>query len=138
MRTTLNRFCIMLVVTGAAFAATPVATLTTSEPFTLDGHTVTVSGVNSWPIVIGDRVSTGGIAAILVLQNGQRLTVSTHSTIQIAGSLSQPKVVVTSGSISNLGGVSGVSKPAGVIPNSSGGGGCPSSGPGSAPISCYK
>ena len=59
-------------------AAGPVATLTSDSAFTLDGRSVSVTGVNSWPLVLGDEISALDAPVSLVLQGGTRVQVSAH------------------------------------------------------------
>jgi len=86
-------------------AVSPVATLTSDDPFTLDGRSVAVAGVNSWPLVLGDDIDTLSAPAVLVLQNGTKVQISAHSRVKLTGTSTQPKIAVESGTIVELGSV---------------------------------
>jgi hypothetical protein len=64
-------------------ASQPVATVTSSTPFELQGHQVNVGGVPSWPIAVGDVVATRSGSATIELRQGTRITVLEDSMVRI-------------------------------------------------------
>ena len=64
-------------------AAQPVATVTSSSAFELQGHTVNVAGVPSWPVAAGDVVATHSATATIQLRDGSRLTLLEGSKLRI-------------------------------------------------------
>jgi hypothetical protein len=106
-------------------ALSPVATLTSDEPFTLDGHSMAVTGVNSWPLVLGDEIDTLDAPVVLVFQSGAKIQVAAHSRVKLAGSSKQPNVVVEGGKIVELGVAPSGNKSASPRPLATGGGSGP-------------
>src|ERR1017187_7073371 len=64
-------------------AAQPVATITSSSAFELQGHEVNVAGVPSWPIAAGDAVATHSAPATIHLREGSRITLLAGSRVRI-------------------------------------------------------
>jgi len=83
----------------ATFAATPIATITSAEPFELDGHSVNTPGVSSFPVVVGDTVATNRGAAVLVFSDGSAMKLGSNSSVRIAGVEAKPKVVLLAGAL---------------------------------------
>jgi hypothetical protein len=94
-------FVLPLAMSLSAFDS--VATVTSDDPFTLDGRSLAVTGVNSWPLVLGDEIDTLGSPVVLILQNGTKIQVSAHSKVKLTGSSTRPNVTVESGKIMPLG-----------------------------------
>ena len=94
-------FALPLAMSVSAFDS--VGTLTSDEPFNLDGRSVAIAGVNSWPLVVGDEIDTLSAPVVLVLQSGKKIQVSAHSRVKLTGTSKQPNVVVESGKIVELG-----------------------------------
>ncbi len=81
------------------FASRPVATITSAEPFALDGHSINTPGVTSFPIVVGDTVGTLHGPAVLLFKDGSELKLGANSSVQIAGAEVKPKVVLLGGAL---------------------------------------
>ena len=92
-------------------AAGPVASLTSYEPVILDGYPVSVDGVSSWPLVLGDEIGTINGPVTIVLQSGERIQVAPHSKVRLSGNATQPKVEVRNGSIVQVGSASKSTSP---------------------------
>lgn len=72
-----------LAMVSLAAAAHPVGSIYSSEPFRLRGVTVPASGVPSWPLVAGDDIATGGSGAVVILRDGSRVTLASHSRVTL-------------------------------------------------------
>jgi hypothetical protein len=64
-------------------AAQPVATVTSSAAFELQGHEVNVKGIPSWPVAAGDVVATHSSPATIQLREGTRITLLSDSRARI-------------------------------------------------------
>jgi hypothetical protein len=80
-------------------AFSPVATVNSAEPFTLDGRFVAVSGVASVPLAFGDEVATSTAPAVLFFADGSSVKLAAASRAKLIGSESQPKLVLLAGSL---------------------------------------
>lgn len=84
----------------AAMAATPIATVRTSDAFQLDGHSMNTPGVTAWPLVLGDELTTPQNSPLVVLfRDGSEVKLAAASRAQIVGTEKQPKLVLLSGSL---------------------------------------
>jgi len=63
----------------SAAAESPVATVSSPEPFLLDGVQIPVAGVPSWPLVGGDEVSTTNAPAVISFQDSSQVTLDKNS-----------------------------------------------------------
>jgi hypothetical protein len=84
---------------SVSFAATPVASVSTSQPFTLDGHSVSAKGVDSWPLVVGDEVATSTSPATISFRDGSSIALAAKSDAKIAGTFAEPVFLLVSGSL---------------------------------------
>jgi hypothetical protein len=82
---------------GLAF--TPIATVTSDEPFCVDGRAVTVSGITSIPLTVGHEVSTAKAPAVLFFADGSSVKLAASSRAKLVGSEAQPKLVLLAGSL---------------------------------------
>lgn len=82
-----------------SFAATPVASVSTSESFRLDGRSVSAKGVASWPLVIGDELATGTAPAQISFRDGSSIALAAESSAKISGTSAAPVFVLVSGSL---------------------------------------
>ncbi len=80
-------------------AMTPVATVSSAQPFTMDGHSVANGGVSSWPVVVGDEISTASSPAVFYFRDGSSVKLAPGSSAKVTGSAMQPKVVLTKGTL---------------------------------------
>ena len=56
-----------VVLASSAFGAKPLATVTSADPFAINGHAMNAPGVTSFPVILGDTVSTAKGSAVLSL-----------------------------------------------------------------------
>ena len=68
---------------ASAFAAAPIANVSSSEPFELRGHTVPVEGVTSWPVLAGDRIHASTSQALIRFADGSVITLYPGSTATV-------------------------------------------------------
>jgi ferric-dicitrate binding protein FerR (iron transport regulator) len=77
------RYVILFLLAAPAFAATPVASITSSADFELSGVGVTVAGVPSWPLMAGDTVVAGTSAARIRFVDGTLVTLGPRSKVTV-------------------------------------------------------
>ncbi len=82
-----------------ALALTTIATITCAEPFTVDGRSVTFSGVTAIPLVVGNEVATSAAPAVLFFTDGSSVKLAAGSRAKLIGSPAQPKLVLLDGSL---------------------------------------
>ena len=82
-----------------SFAATPVASVSTSESFRLDGRSISVKGVASWPLVVGDELATAAAPAQISFRDGSSVALAAESSAKISGTSAAPIFVLVSGSL---------------------------------------
>lgn len=64
---------------GFAFGAAPVATVTSSETFDLDGAAVRTEGIPFWPLMAGDKIATHASSALVRFQDGTSVTLGPNA-----------------------------------------------------------
>jgi hypothetical protein len=84
---------------SVSFAATPVASVSTSQPFSLDGHSISAKGVASWPLVVGDELATSTAPAQIYFHDGSSIALAPKSDAKIAGTSAEPVFLLVSGSL---------------------------------------
>ncbi len=82
-----------------SFASTPVASVSSTQSFALDGHAITTAGVTSWPIVTGDEITTASVPAVVSFHDGSRVELAPRSQAKIIGTSEQPNVVLMAGNL---------------------------------------
>ncbi|HEY6987753.1 MAG TPA: hypothetical protein VH369_05185 [Bryobacteraceae bacterium] len=82
-----------------SFAAAPVASVSISESFRLDGRSVSAKGVASWPLVVGDELATGAAPAQISFRDGSSIALAAGSSAKISGTSAAPVFVLVSGSL---------------------------------------
>lgn len=82
-----------------SFASAPVANVSSAEPLNIDGHSMFMPGVPSFPVVVGDQIATSTGPAIMSFSDGSRLTLAPQSRVKIIGSNAKPTVVLTAGNL---------------------------------------
>ncbi len=82
-----------------SFASAPVASVSSSQSFALDGHAITAAGVTSWPVVVGDEITTSTAPAVMSFQDGSSVQLSPKSQAKITGTVESPKVLLTAGNL---------------------------------------
>jgi hypothetical protein len=79
----LRFFSFGLILALALTAATPVAKITSGEPFILSGTQVPVAGVPNWPLVAGDEIVTAKAPGRIDFPDGSRVYVMPNSKLRI-------------------------------------------------------
>jgi hypothetical protein len=79
-RTILICFCIFAV---SAFAAGPVASVSSGSDFMLHGAKVATAGVPVWPVMAGDSILAGTTSARVRFQDGTTVTLSPGSEARV-------------------------------------------------------
>jgi len=99
----MNRITVLLTAAAAfrfvSFASAPVATVSSAEPVTLAGHSVSAPGVSSWPLVTGDEIATSTAPATILFRDGSSVALSARSSARLTGTSTQPKLVLIAGSL---------------------------------------
>lgn len=78
-------FAVILVCAGLAWAADPVARVTSAGPIELSGNPVPTPAAASLPLVAGDEITTSSSAALLVFRDRSRLMVAPNSRVKLEG-----------------------------------------------------
>jgi hypothetical protein len=83
MRAALLFSLAMAMLLGSVYAAPPVATASSAEPFQLRGARVPTAGVPSWPLMAGDEIATENAAATITFRDGSRVTLARNSRAKL-------------------------------------------------------
>jgi hypothetical protein len=83
----------------ASFGSAPVATVSSTDPVTLAGHSISAPGVSSWPLVTGDEISTSSAPATILFRDGSSVALAAKSSARLTGTSTQPKLVLMVGSL---------------------------------------
>jgi hypothetical protein len=92
-------FCMALAASVIAFAGQPIATVSGSSSFELDGSLVNTAGVNAWPLMPGDRVGARDSSIVIAMKDGSRITLAANSQLRLESVASQPTADLISGSM---------------------------------------
>jgi hypothetical protein len=65
------------------FALPSIATVTSAEPFSLDGHKILSPGVTSYPLVSGDTIATTNGLAVLLFRDGSSIKLDQNSIVKL-------------------------------------------------------
>jgi hypothetical protein len=76
-----------------------VATVSSSEPFTLRGNVVPIQGVSQWPVFNGDEIATSSASAIVSFSDGSRILMDRNTRLTVALKGKKTDVKVTKGKI---------------------------------------
>ena len=90
---------ILLAAAAVPLSAATLATVTSASPFALDGRSINTPGVTSFPLVLGDLLSTASGPAVVLFQDGSKVKLLPNSSVKIAGAAAKPKLVLLSGSL---------------------------------------
>ena len=90
---------LFLVVAMSAFAASPVASVSSSSDFVLRGVRVATAGVPSWPVLAGDNVLAGVAPARIRFQDGSVVTLAPDSSARVEQKDDSLLLRLTSGSM---------------------------------------
>lgn len=85
--------------TLSTLASQPVAMVTSSSTFELDGALVNSAGVTSWPLMSGDDVVARDGAVSIVLLDGSRITLAANSRLQLRPDGAAVSAHLTAGSM---------------------------------------
>lgn len=100
---TIHRTITLVAMIGAfglvSFASAPIANVSSSQSFALDGHAITAAGVTSWPVVVGDEITTSAAPAVMSFQDGSIIQLAPRSQAKITGTIESPKVVLMAGNL---------------------------------------
>jgi len=92
--------CVMVVAVGVcAFARQPIATISSSSSFELDGSLVNIGGVPAWPLMPGARVAAKSSPVVIAMRDGSRITIAANSQIQFDSSVTSPSANLIAGSM---------------------------------------
>jgi hypothetical protein len=80
-------------------AAGSVASVTSAQPFSVDGVNLVNPGVSSWPLVSNDEVSTVAGAALMTFRDGSAIKMAPQSRIRLSGSAMAPQVILIAGNV---------------------------------------
>lgn len=80
-------------------AAGSVASVTSVQPFAVDGVNLVNPGVSSWPLVTDDEVATTSGAALMTFRDGSAVKLAPQSKVRLAGSSIAPEVILIAGNI---------------------------------------
>ena len=99
----MNRSMLLLTVVAgfglSAMASTPIATIYSPQPLTIDGHAVSAPGISSWPIVIGDEVATSTAPGTILFQDGSSIRLAAKSSARLSGTSAHPKLLLVAGNL---------------------------------------
>jgi hypothetical protein len=87
------------VVASVCSAAGSVASVTSAEPFLVDGVQLSNPGVNSWPLIRNDEVSTTAGAALMTFRDGSAIKLAPQSRVRVSGSVTAPEVILIAGNL---------------------------------------
>ena len=100
MRSVLIRSVVGVVTLAAAsaFAAKPVATLSSAGPVVIAGTEMSAVSAMFWPVANLDEITTLGSRAVLILPDRSRITLASHSKAKIETDGARTRVTVLAGS----------------------------------------
>ncbi len=76
-----------------------LATVTSGDPFSVDGVVLASPGVATWPVITNDEVSTTNAGALLTFRDGSAVKLEPQSRIKLAGTESAPEVILIAGNL---------------------------------------
>jgi hypothetical protein len=86
-------------VAAVCSAAGSVASVTSAQPFTVDGIKLSNPGINSWPLISNDEVATTAGAALMTFRDGSAIKLGPQSRVRLAGSTMAPQVILIAGNL---------------------------------------
>ena len=89
---------VMTLAAVSAFAAKPVATLSSAGPVMIDGTEMSAVSAMFWPVANLDEIRTLGSRAVLILPDRSRITLASHSKAKIETVGARTRVTVLAGS----------------------------------------
>jgi hypothetical protein len=91
------QFAVLALASGA-WAAAPLGSVSSAEPFELNGSAVPMAGVPSWPVSAGDMIVTRWAPATIVFRDGSRVVVARDSKVRIEATGNAPVLRLLQGS----------------------------------------
>ena len=82
-----------------AYASQPIATVSGSSSFELDGSLVNTAGITGWPLMPGDRVVARDAAITIAMNDGSRITLAANSQLRLESAFSGLTANLISGSM---------------------------------------
>ena len=95
----LSRAALLLMAGFSAVALTPLATVTSADPFWVNGRAVSGAGIASVTLAVGNEVATANGPAVLFFADGSSVKLGASSRVRLIGSDARPKVVLLAGSL---------------------------------------
>ena len=80
-------------------AAGSIATVTSAEPFSVDGVMLSNPGVASWPLISNDTIATASSGALVTFRDGSAVRLAPQSRVKLAGSEAAPEVMIIAGNL---------------------------------------
>jgi hypothetical protein len=80
------------------WATTPLARVSSTQPFERNGATVPVAGVASWPLFAGDVIVTHSAPATIVVRGGNRIVLDPNSELKLDAKNRKPVARLLHGS----------------------------------------
>ena len=89
---------ISALLTGLCFAASPIATISSTQPIVVSGITIPTNRVMSWPLAVNDEVATQAAPATVRFTDGTVVTLQRNSRMRLEPGPSGTEVKMLSGS----------------------------------------
>ncbi len=89
----------LVVISSVCSAAGAVASVTSAQPFLVDGVKLSNPGINSWPLIGNDEVATSFGAALMTFRDGSAVKLAPQSRVRISGSANAPLVILMAGNV---------------------------------------
>ena len=86
------------VLLGQCFAASAVATISSTQPVVVSGITVPTNRVISWPVAVNDEIATQGAPAMVRFADGSVVTLQRNSRMRLEPAAAGVEVKMLSGS----------------------------------------
>ena len=83
---------------ASLWAASPLGSISSAQPFDLNGSSVPVAGVHSWPIAAGDVIVTHSAPATVTFRGGSQVILEPNSELKIEFKDKKPIVRLLHGS----------------------------------------
>lgn len=97
-----RKLCICLMAAASSFAALggqPIASVSGSSSFELDGNLVNTAGVTGWPLMAGDRIAARDSAVVIAMKDGSRITLAANSQMRFESASVEPTANLVSGAM---------------------------------------
>jgi hypothetical protein len=94
----LTRHLITIALALCTWAAAPLAHVSSTQPFDLNGAAVPVAGIASWPLYAGDLIVTHSAPATVVFRGGSRIVLEPNSELKIDAKDRKPVIALLRGS----------------------------------------